>query len=182
MSKILFVFAENTDDRDRVKYLDMCSLKRGYINLTGACFSGVRISDIDFENITSILTEEEIKELLLCEKEAKHLIEKLESEENKKLFDEVLKEEREFMKDEYNLTDEDINEIYNEYYLEYRDRGIISVVFDSVEECGREEAFSLGTFEERLEPFIDFEKYGESLLEGEQYLKLSDGRVVYLNY
>ena len=76
--------------------------------------------------------------------------------------------------------------IFNEYYLDYRDRGIIGSVFSDSSDLGYEEAWSLGyikngdTISER---YFDYDKFGEDLVnEDENYLELDDGRVVSLNY
>lgn len=89
------------------------------------------------------------------------------------------------MKDEYSLDDADIEKIFDEYYLDYRDRGIIGNVFKDVSELGYKEAWSLGYIEKGsvAERYFDYEKFGEDLVnENESYLELDDGRVVYLNY
>lgn len=88
--------------------------------------------------------------------------------------------------DEYNLDEEEVEKIFNEYYLEYRDRGIISCVFANAYDCGYEEAWGYGYIENGntvQERYFDFEKFGQDLAdEDERYLELDDGRIVVLNY
>lgn len=109
---------------------------------------------------------------------------KLLSAENEELFEQVVEEEKEYMMDEYGFDEEDIEQIFDEYYLDYRDRGIVGCVFDDIYDLGYEEAYSCGYVERDsiAERYFDFEKFGEDLLEDERYIQLNDGRCVCLNY
>lgn len=193
MAKYIFLFKENeTDDRDCVRYVELKNLKENHLcidgkfNVHGACYSmSLKESDADYENITTILTEEEYK--MLCNPNGVDLtgiIEKLESEENEELFQKVIEEEKEYLMDEYGFDEDDVEQIFNEYYLDYRDRGIVGCVFKDAYDLGYEEAYSFGYVgnDTVVERYFDFEKFGEDLLEEEQYIELNDGRVVYLNY
>jgi hypothetical protein len=188
------LYKENTDDRDCVAYIDLDDVKKrhlcidGKFNIHGACYSkslGGRNHNVSYEDIKTILTEEEYN--LLCNPDGTDLtsiIEKLESEENKALFEEVVEEEKEYLMNEYGFDEEDIEQIFDEYGLDYRDRGIVGCVFDDVEDLGYEEAWNLGYIQRDspMERYFDFEKFGEDLLEDECYMQLSDGRCVTLNY
>ena len=118
-------------------------------------------------------------------KSVQHIFDKLKSSEAKEFQQTIIESEIEYLKDEYSLSDEDIEKIFDEYYLDYRDRGIIGCVFNDSSDLGYEEAWQLGyikngdTISER---YFDYEKFGEDLLEDENYLELDDGRVVSLNY
>lgn len=193
MSRYTFLFKENgTNDRDCVRYVELKDLKENHIccdgkfNVHGACFSmSLKDDNISYEDITTILTDEEFK--ALCNPDGRDLtsiIEKLESEENVELFEQIIEEEKEYLMDEYGFGEEDIEQIFDEYYLDYRDRGIVGYVFDSVYDLGYEEAYSLGYVDNNsvAERYFDFEKFGEDLLEEEQYMQLNDGRCVCLNY
>lgn len=193
MSRYTFLFKENgTNDRDCVRYVELKDLKEnniccdGKFNVHGACFSmSLKDDNISYEDITTILTDEEFK--ALCNPDGRDLtniIEKLESEENAELFEQIIEEEKEYLMDEYGFGEEDIEQIFDEYYLDYRDRGIVGYVFDSVYDLGYEEAYSLGYVDNNsvAERYFDFEKFGEDLLEEEQYMQLNDGRCVCLNY
>lgn len=213
MSKV-FLYKENSEDRDCCAYIEdipmrfECGHYFGRVNLQGACYSGGDFAD--YANIKTILTEEEYNQLIafnetinnlgygiknederydkgieLC-KGIQSVYDKLLSDENKKLFEKVQEEEKEYMMKEYNLDEEEIEKIFNEYYLEYRDRGIISCVFADAYDCGYEEAWSYGFIDNNNEvqkKYFDFEKFGQDLAdEGERYLELDDGRIVVLNY
>lgn len=193
MNRYTFLFKENgTHDRDCVRYVELKDLKENHIccdgkfNIHGACFSmSLKDDNISYEDITTILTEEEFK--TLCNPEVKDLtsiIEKLESKENVELFEQIIEEEKEYLMDEYGFDEEDIKHIFDEYYLDYRDRGIVGYVFDDAYDLGYEEAYSCGYIDRNsiVERYFDFEKFGEDLLEEEQYIQLNDGRCVYLNY
>lgn len=194
MSKYTFLYKENFDDRDCVAYIDLTDLKNrhlcidGKFNIHGACYCMSlcgRNHDVNYEDIKTILTKEEFN--LLCNPDGTDLtsvIEKLESEENQALFEEVIEEEKEYLMNEYGFDEEDIEQIFDEYGLDYRDRGIVGCVFDDVEDLGYEEAWSLGYIEcdSPMERYFDFAKFGEDLLENECYMQLSDGRCVTLNY
>ena len=97
----------------------------------------------------------------------------------------IIEEEICWLCNEYNLSRKDVEEIFDEYYLDYRDRGVVGYVFDNTLELGYEEAWSLGYVDNKdtiLNKYFDYEKFGEDLLEDENYFKLSDERVVSLNY
>ena len=86
--------------------------------------------------------------------------------------------------DEYNLDEDDIETIFDNYGLDYRDRAVVGYVFKDAYDLGYEEAWSFGYIEHNslMERYFDFEKFGEDLLENEEYMQLSDGRCVTLNY
>jgi hypothetical protein len=195
MSKYTFLYKENVDDRDCVAYIDLTDLKNrhlcidGKFNIHGACYCMSlcgRNHDVNYEDIKTILTEEEFN--LLCNPDGTDLasiIEKLESEENQALFEEVIEEEKEYLMDEYGFDEDDIEQIFDEYYLSYKDRGIVGCVYDDVYDLGYETAWSFGYVKNDdsiMERYFDFEKFGEDLLEEESYMQLSDGRCVALNY
>ena len=194
MSKYTFLYKENVDDRDCVAYINLNNLRENHLccdgkfNISGACYSsslGGNYHNANYEDIKTILTKEEYE--LLCNPDGTDLtsiIQKLESEENQALFEEVLEEEKEYLMDEYGFDEDDIEQIFDEYGLDYRDRGIVGCVFDDAEDLGYEEAWSLGYIQRDspMERYFDFEKFGEDLLENESYIQLSDGRCVTMNY
>lgn len=193
MRQYTFLFKENgTYDRDCVKYIELKDLKENHLcidgkfNVHGACFSMSLKEDIGYENIKTILTEEEYK--MLCNpvgQDFTEIIKKLESQDNKELFDEIVEEEKEYLMEEYGFDEEDVEQIFDEYNLDYRDRGIVGCVFADTYDLGYEEADSLGYIDSRnsiVERYFDFEQFGEDLLNEEQYMQLNDGRCVYLNY
>ena len=80
------------------------------------------------------------------------------------------------------LTLKDIEDIFENYYLEYRDRGIINYVYDDVYDLGEEMIDSCYDLDDYIKRYIDYEKFGNDLLLDDYYVELDDGRVVSLNY
>lgn len=213
MNKFLLKINEN--DRDCVKYLDTeetgafeCGHYFVGLRINGACFTNSlkKIKEQSFENITTILTEEELKRLfefkekiselgygivqgderyqkgLEYRAEIQDIIDKLNGEDNEKLFEKVQEEEKEELKNKYDLTDEDINYIFDNYGLEYRDRAVVSCIWRNIYECAYDEAESMGYVNRDNDRYFDYETFGEDLLNSENYLELEDGRVVMLSY
>jgi len=198
MSRYVFLFKDNANnqDRDCVAYVEIERLKDrskdivGRFTIHGACYctsfgNDYTNSIYDYDDVTTILTREEFN-LMQGGEVTDDIINKLLSDENQVLFDTVIQEEREYLSDEYGLDEEDINEIFDTYYLDYRDRGIVSYVYKDAYDCGYEEAESLGITDSRRDDiasrYFDYERFGEDLIEDEYFLELSDKRVVRLNY
>lgn len=213
MSKYVFLYKDNSEDRDCVKYIVNkpmrfeCDHYFGGINLSGACFSmGFKPEEMNYADIKTILTENELNQLIAFD-EAIHelghgivkgderyqkgvelcgniqpIYDKLLSEENRELFKTIKQEEREYLKNEYDISDEDIDYIFDNYGLDYRDRGVIGHIFEDIEEAAQEEAEQLGYVTKENEKYFDYDKFGQDMLEGGQYLELKDGKIVYLNY
>lgn len=194
MSRYTFLFKENgTNDRDCVRYVELKDLKENHIccdgkfNVHGACFSmSLKENDVNYEDITTILTEEEFK--TLCNPKGKDLtiiIEKLESKENAELFEQIIEEEKEYLMDEYNLDEDDIETIFDNYGLGYRDRAVVGYVYDDTYNLGYETAWSCGYVSNNdsiMDRYFDFEKFGEDLVNDDDYCQLADGRCVSLMY
>jgi len=208
MNKKLFIFKElDTNNRDCVCYIVRpkfeCGHYFGCINLTGACFS----KSLEFpKNIKTILTKKEMMRLINIDKAIKVLgygikkdslkykkglkilqdiesiFKKLESKENQKLFEEVIEEEKEYLREEMRLDNNEIDEIFDNYYLDYRDRGIVGSIYADSEELGMEEAETYIENFAQVSRYFDYEVFAGDLLEGETYIELSSGRCVSLNY
>lgn len=195
MSKYTFLYKENVDDRDCVAYINLNDLRENHVccdgkfNIHGACYCMSlcgRNHDANYEDIKTILTKEEYE--LLCNPDGTDLtsiIEKLESEENQALFEEVIEEEKEYLMDEYNLDEDDIETIFDNYGLDYRDRAVVGCVFKDAYDLGYEEAWSLGYVDNNdsiASRYFDFEAFGEDLADDEYHCQLADGRIVSLMY
>lgn len=116
----------------------------------------------------------------------KHIYDKLKSDEAFAFFEDIQKSEMEYLKEEYNLSDRNIEEILNEYAEDFRDRSIVSYVYDDSEEVGREEAWQLGYVKDNnsiSSKYFDYKKFGEDLVEDDKYfMELYNGKVVRLSY
>lgn len=188
MATVFFFKENNTNDRDCVKYL---RLGDGLPHVCGACFWGMWGEYPAYENVTTILTEDEYN--ALCHDKAADndndlspIFDKLRSEENDKLFEQVQQEEIEWLMDEHNLDEQEVLDIFADYGEPYRDRGIVSYVYDDAYDLGHETAWSCGYMDRNneniMERYFDFEQFGEDLAGDYDYFELEDGRIVSLNY
>ena len=213
MSKKVFLFkVVDSDDRDCVGYIENQPMRFECGHYFGRpIIHGANYCNSDFpmyDEIKTILTEDEYYQLLdfdeqinklcfgitkgderyqrgvaLCEA-IQPVYDKLNSDENKELFDEIWEEEKEYLYDEYGLNDSECEEIANEYFGDYRDRGIVCCVYEDAYDCGYEEAENLGLLQDDIvRRYFDCEKFGQDLVdEDENYYELSNGGVVRLSY
>lgn len=210
----LFLFKNyEEDDRDCVVYVQdeknhfHCDHYFGSVILHGSCFSGRDFPDYD--DIKTILTEQEYQLLINLNKQLDDLgygikkdderyikgvelwgqiekiFDKLKTEENQKLFEEIQQEEIDYLIDMYGFSEDEVKEIFDRYYLDYRDRSIVGMTFDSVYDLGYEEFYGCGFGNDsfkNVESFFDFEAFGEAILSDDNYIQLKDGKIVSLNY
>lgn len=209
MKEYVFLYrVTGEEDRDSCAYLENkpmrfeCGHYFGRMILHGSCYCN---SDWkDYSNIETILTEDEYntlrkidmeinglgygikpederyqKGVALAEK-VKPIFDKLNSAEAEEFFRQIVEDEKQIAMDEHGLTEEEVEEAFNNYPLDYQDRSIIGTVFEDSEELGREEAYSLGYVKEGelTEWYFDFEKFGEDLIEEEMYQELESGKCV----
>lgn len=209
MSKYVFLYrVKDDEDRDSCAYLENkpmrfeCGHYFGGYSLHGSCYSN---SDWkDYKDIETILSEDEYNTLrkigaafhdlgygikanderynegLALAEKAKPIFDRLNSDEAAELFDEIVESEKQIVMDEYGLTEDEVEEAFSNYPLDYQDRSIIGCVFDDSEELGYEEAYQLGYVEKDsiVENYFNFEKFGEDLMENEMYYELESGRCV----
>ena len=213
MSEYVFLYKNNSEDRDCCAYIKAepmrweCDHYFGGVRLNGACYCNSDFAK--YEDIKTVLTEEEYGQLIqfalnieglgfcitkgderynkgveLC-KAIQPVYDKLLSEENEEFFEQIQAEEREYLMDEYGLDEDDIDKIFDNYGLDYRDRGVVGCVFKDTYDLGYEEAWSLGYVDVKdsiASRYFDFEAFGEDLADDEYYVLLDDGRVASLNY
>lgn len=211
MSEVLFLGRLNNDDDCNCIYTEHVRFEcdhywSGIHNKSAAWSGGHSIKDTAYEDITTGLTAEQwerAREIDRCLDNLGYGIERGDdrykvgealADEWNNMIDaiqgcdielEIMEDERERIKDEYNVDDDDVDEIFN--YTDYHDFGAISAIYDSVEDFGEEEAFELGVFsghegqfKDTLESCFDYEKFGRMCLDGDYAVELSDGRVVTL--
>ena len=182
-----------------------CGHYFGGLHIHGACFCGFEkelrdIVENHFEDLETILTKEEFLKLFELDDELDSLgygiekdsdkynrgieiiteyqntIEKkLLSDENTALFEKVITEEKEYLKNQYDLTNEEVDYIFDNYTLEYQDRAIVGYVFDDFDDMVEEEKYSFGY--DKI-PYFDDEAFGNDLLENDSYLQLKSGKIV----
>lgn len=83
------------------------------------------------------------------------------------------------------MYEEDIERIFDRYYLDYRDRAVVGYAFKDAYDLGYEETWSLGyvnNIDSIASRYFDFEAFGEDLKDEENYCELADGRIVSLMY
>lgn len=213
MSRIFLYKLKDSDDRDCCAYIDNdperfeCEHYFGGVILHGSCYSGHEFAA--YEDVKTYLSKSEYERLVQFSKDINDLgygikrgderylkglqlcanirdvYRKLNCVEAEEFFDEIWEEEKEYLMEEYNLDEDEIEEIFDNYTLEYRDRSVVSAVFDDVSDFGYEEAWSLGYIKNGdsiAEKYFDYERFGEDVADDEYHHKLPDGRVVCLSY
>lgn len=208
---MLFLYRlKNSEDRDACAYVDDipstfdCGHYFGGVCIQGACYCGGELAS--YEDIETILTKQEYDKLLKFNADIKELgygigrgderynkglelihdiqpiYNKLKSEEAEKFEQNIMYNEKEIMMDMWNLSEDDIEEILNDYSLDYKDRSIIGYVYDDVEELAENEIEQCFDVPDFLTNYIDYSKFGEDLLQDyDTYKELADNRAVYYN-
>lgn len=208
---MLFLYRlKNDSSRDVCAYIDEtpstfdCGHYFSGVGIQGACYCGGEFAS--YEDIETILTKNEYEILLKFNNDIKQLgygikegdlryiqgldlikdiqviYDKLASTEAEKFEESIMNNEKEIIMDIWNLSEDDIEEILNDYSLDYKDRSIIGCVYDDVEELAENEIEQCCDIPDFLENYIDYSKFGEDLLEDREiYKELEDGRVVYYN-
>lgn len=208
---MLFLYRlKNDEDRDACAYIDEipskfeCGHYFSRVTIQGACYYGGDF--VAYEDIDTILTKSEYKMLLKFSKDIEELkygiskgderynkgielikniqpiYDKLQSEEAEKFENNIMYDEKEIMMEEWNLSEDDIEEILDNCYLEYKDRAVIGYVYDDVEELAENEIEQCFDVPDFLTNYIDYSKFGEDLLQDEErYKELEDGRIVVYN-
>lgn len=211
MSEVLFLGRLNNDDDRNCIYTEHVRFEYDHywsgIHNKGAAWSGGHsIKDTAYEDITTGLTAEQwerAREIDRCldnlgygikRGDDRYKVGEALADEWNNMIDaiqgcdielEIMENERERIKDEYNVDDDDVDEIFN--YTDYHDLGAISAIYDDVETFGEEEAAALGVFSGHNDSFIgvlescfDYGKFGRSCMESDYVVELNDGRVVTL--
>ena len=201
----------NIEDRDACKYIEYetptqrfhCNHYFGRISLGGPNFCGGNLPPYD--EVDTFLTEEEYNKLISTDKELSELgygitkgdecynkgialceslepiFEKLQSEEAVAFKNEIMESEQETLRDEYNLSFEDVETILDYSCYGYEDKGIVSRVYEDYEDLGMSYAEEVDNIPDHVQPYFDYERYGEDLAEAERFVELSDGRIVELS-
>ena len=108
----------------------------------GSHSSWERIGNFQYEDVETILTKEDFDTLAnripITKEMVQTIIDKLDSDENQKLLNTIVDRELECLKEEYNLSDNDIDNIKKDleekkYFL---DRKCICQIYDSYKELG----------------------------------------------
>ena len=151
----------------------------------GSHSSWERIGDFQYENVETILTKEEFDTLAnrvpITKEMVQTIIDKLYSDENNNLLNTIVDRELECLKEDYSLSDNDIDNIKNdlkgkEYYL---DRNCICQIYDSYKDIGEyiiEEFYDIPV---NLQPYFKTEDLGYDVVnEDAKYMVMEDDRIV----
>lgn len=196
-----------------VEYLEPCSFDCGHYfgggNLQGADHSyDLKLEDLDYDNLTTILSKEEF-EFFVKKRQELHdlgygldtntekreqgykileemqvIYDKLKSQENINLFNKVIEEEKQYAMQKFNLSRSEVDEAFSYYKnatgLPYQDRAIISIVFRDVSEVGVDYVDFECSVDEEITNYIDYEKLGTDIIDRnqEKFYQLESGRVV----
>lgn len=213
MSRYTFLFRRKDNDRDCCAYIERqprfeCDHYFGGVGLNGAAYGNSNFPE--YEDIDTVLTEDEYQRLIEYNKQIKDLgynikkgdtrykkglalyeeykdiFDKLQSDEAMEFQENIIEEEKEWLMDKYNLSEDDVETIFDNYGLDYRDRGIVEYVFNDVTDLGEEnfnECLCLEDYQRNaLENYVDFEQMGKDIANcDEMYCLLDDGRVVHYN-
>ena len=211
MSKVFLFRLRNSDDRDCCAYIDEdpcrfeCGHYFGSVTLSGSCYIGKQWPA--YEDIETVLTKRQYWRLAAFDTEIRNLgcgispsderyekgmqlcddiqdVYDVLNGNQAKCFCAYIKATEDVrMMEEYELDEEDIDYIFERYGYDYHDRSVIGCVYNNIDECARDEAWQLGLVRDGdgSDRYFDYEKFGEDLLEEEQYVELRDGRVVLLS-
>ena len=168
--------------------------------------------EYDYNNIETVLTKEEYTEFrkLIDELDSfgycldkpenaeklkaaqakadevnKFINDKLCSKKAEKFKEKIAKSEKQYMMDEYNLDENEVDEVLDNYGLDYFDNGIISQVYNDSSDVAERyvEEGIYGTIDDKLTYYIDYDKLGEDIVDNDEcFYELSDGRIVEYNY
>lgn len=202
--KFLFFKEKDSDDRDAVTYLEFnnsCDGSYWYLCGVGPNFScglkGMLASNPEYEDIETPLTKEQFDKIFEYDGRTSHLSDDIVDElmamfttpEYNERAAEILQSERDYIKTEYDLSDKDLDEIFDHCGDDvYRDRGVITFVHADAEACGEETAVQCGyvPWDEQDSPqsrYFDFEAFGNDLADEDgRFLRLDDGRIVELAF
>lgn len=198
MENTYFLLKTNEDDRDCVKYIEIDTAENRF-HICGACFCGItqdEQQDIlnNFAELTTALTKDELTTLFEIDKKwykdrtaddlsfLTQLKTKLESDLNKDIFSQVIEEEREYLKEEYSLTDNDLDTIFDYYGLDYKDRAVVCCVYEDYAELGENLFNCYEKLPDNLQKYFDYESFGADLVDDYNYIELQDGRIAELCY
>lgn len=147
------------------------------------------LHNVDYNEIETILTEEEIN--ILCNHKGEDITEiiaKLESSENAVLLQKVQEEEKEFIRKTYDITKGDLNKILSRQQYELIDRNMVDSIHENVKEFGYyvAEGLNLIDVNDKVKNFyysdyFNFARLGRDTLNTSPFChELKDGRILVL--
>lgn len=179
-----FLLKINRENQDPiVVYVDPATLRKGHFHLSlcpppcnvyGMLYDG----EVKYSELTTLLTEEEFK-AICCDDNINipAILNKVESEENEKLFEQVIQEEKDYLINKEGMREDDVNYLFD-CLGDYRDSSVLYGLFKNERDLGKyyvDDNYDVDSF---LENYIDYEAIGRNLLEDDsRYLKLPSGLI-----
>lgn len=151
----------------------------------GSHSSWERIGNFQYEDVETILTKEEFDTLAnripITKEMAQTIIDKLYSDENEDFLNTIVDRELEYLREEYNLSYNDIDNIKNDleakkYFL---DRKCICHIYDSYDELGQYIIDEFYDIPQNLQSYFKVEDLGYDVVdEDARYMVMDDNRIV----
>lgn len=151
----------------------------------GSHSSWERVGKFQYEDVETILTKEEFDTLAnripITKEMVQTIIDKLNSDENEEFLNTIVDRELECLKEEYNLSDNDIDNIKKDleekkYYI---DRKCICQIYDSYDELGQYIIDEFYDIPQNLLPYFKVEDFGYDVVdEDARYMVMDDNRIV----
>lgn len=158
--------------------------------------------DLEYEELETPLTEIDYKRLVEIEKLLKDLGYGIEKDSdkykkgkllcqefinileqyttnNQEITNKIKQDEAKQMMDKYNLSSDQVKEIIENYPGDYWDKGIIINIFEDSKELAEHNFYEFyGDTNDVLKEYFNFEKFGEYIIQDENYYELDDGRII----
>lgn len=150
----------------------------------GSHSSWESVGNFQYEDVETILTKEEFDTLAnrvpITKEMVQTIIDKLYSDENEKFLNTIVDRELECLKEDYSLSDNDIdnikNQVSNKYYL---DRNCICQIYDSYKDIGEYTIEEFYDIPANLQPYFKTEDLGQDIVdEDSRYMVMDDDRIV----
>lgn len=191
-----FLLKINRENQESiVAYVDPAMLRKGHFNLSfchppHVVFDMLYEGEVKYSDLTTLLTEEEFK--AICRDESitfraifdkvksgeiniPDILNKVESEENEKLFERVIQEEKDYLINKEGMREDDVNYLFD-CLGDCKDSSALTGLFKNEKELGEyyvDDNYNVDSF---LENYIDYEAIGRCILEDDsRYLKLPSG-------
>ena len=185
-----YVFAfriKNSNDRDVIAYIDTENA-----NICGCAYYGNFFKDVSYNDVETILIEEQYGDLITRNFEhytKEEIINALQTKEAKEFAINIKFDEINFICNNYNIDRADCIDMID-YYKDtnnpiFFDRGMIACIWDDKEEMAKDEMWSCGYLNnvpDFIEDCIDYEAIADKLIaDSDMYYELSDERIVLFN-
>lgn len=178
-----FLLKINKEDKPPiVVYVDPATLRKGHfrVNVPSSynIYSLLYKGEVKYSELTTLLTEEEFK-AICCDENINiyAILHKVESEENEKLFEQVIQEEKDYLINKEGMREDDVNYLFD-CLGDYRDSSALVELFENEEDLGKYYVNVNYDIDSFLENYIDYKAVGRSLIEDDsRYLELPSGLI-----